>query len=286
MTQVDAATIKQQQKEQWGRAAAGWKKHDDRLVRQTAPVTQKLLELALIAPGSRVLDVACGTGEPAIPAARMVGAAGFVLATDMAPEMLEVAREKAAAEGLNNIEFRLVDGEELDVPPESFDAVTCRWGIMFMPEPLRFLHQARTALKPDGRIAVSVWGPPERNLFVSLPMGILRKHYEGPPPPDPTAPGSIFSFANEKKLEFVFEQAGFQSIRIDPLEVPMAVFESGREFLEYMTDIAGPFATILRQLPDKARQAAEEEIIKTAPQGNPEGKVSLNGYALLASARK
>lgn len=286
MTQIDASAIKQQQKEQWGRAAAGWKKHDERLRGITAPVTQKLLELAGVMPGARVLDIACGTGEPAIPAAKMAGTAGFVLATDMAPEMLEVARERAAAEGLSNIEFRLVDGEEIDVPVESFEAVTCRWGIMFMPEPLRFLHQAKQALKPGGRIALSVWGPPERNPFISLPMSVLRKYYQGPPLPDPTAPGGIFSFADERKLQFVFEQAAFENIRVDPLELPMAVFDSGKEYLQYMMDIAGPLAALLNQLSPDARKAAEDEIVKAASQGNPDGKVSLSGYTLLASARK
>jgi ubiquinone/menaquinone biosynthesis C-methylase UbiE len=286
MTQTDVSAIKQQQKEQWGRAAAGWKKHDERLTAQTAPVSQKLLELAGVAPSRRVLDVACGTGEPAIPAAKAVGAAGYVLATDMAPEMIEVAREKAKAEGLTNIEFRLVDGEAIDVPPESFDAVTCRWGMMFMPEPLKFLHQARQALKPDGRIAITVWGPPERNPFIALPMAILRKHYQGPPLPDPTAPGGIFSFADERKLRFVFEQTAFESIRIDPLELPMAVFDSGKEYLQYMMDIAGPLAALLNQLPAKARKEAENEIVKAASQGSADGKVSLTGYTLLASARK
>ena len=286
MTQMDVSAIKQQQKEQWGRAAAGWKKHDERFRGITAPVTQKLLELAVVAPGARVLDVACGTGEPAIPAAKMVGAAGFVLATDIAPEMIEVAREKAAAEGLRNIEFRLVDGEEIDVPGESFEAVTCRWGMMFMPEPLRFLHQVNQALKPEGRIAISVWGPPERNPFISLPMGVLRKHYQGPPLPDPSAPGGIFSFADERKLQFVFEQAAYQYIRIDPLELPMAVFDSGKEYLQYMMDIAGPLAALLNQLSADARKAAEEEIVKAASQGNAGGKVSLSGYTLLVSARK
>lgn len=284
--QIDAQSIKQQQREQWGRAAAGWKKHDERFRQVTAPVTQKLLELTGIGPGHRVLDIACGTGQPSIPAAHLVGDTGFVLATDMAPEMIEVARENAKAEGVTNIEFRLIDGEEIDVPAESFDAVTCRWGMMFMPEPLRFLHQAYGALKPGGRIAVSVWGPPERNPFISLPMAVLRKHYQGPPLPDPTAPGGIFSFANEKKIEFVLEQAGFQNIHIDPLEMPMAVFDSGAEYLQYMKDIAGPLASLLNQLSAKARKAAESEVMKAAPQGDANGRVSLNGYTLLASASK
>ena len=154
--QLDASAVKQQQKKDWGEAAAGWQQYDEQIMRVSAPVTKMLLELVQVAPEKRVLDVACGTGEPALPAAAMVGPAGFVLATDMAPEMLEVAREKAKAQGVSNVEFRLVDGEEIDVEPDTFDAVTCRWGMMFMPEPLNFLHQAHRALKPGGRIAVEI----------------------------------------------------------------------------------------------------------------------------------
>ena len=109
--------------------------------------------------------------------------------------MVEVARDFAREEGVTNIEFRLVDGEELNVEPGSFDAVTCRWGIMFMPEPVAFLRRAHEALKPNGRIGVAVWGPPEqplpRSAYYDRPQ-----YYTGPPLPDPTAPGGVFSFAD------------------------------------------------------------------------------------------
>src|SRR5213593_1496522 len=181
---IDAQAMKEQQRKDWGDAAESWRKNYERLREVAAPVTKHMLELAMVAPGHRVLDIACGSGEPALSAAHFVGAAGFVLATDMAPEMLEVARDNAKAQGVMNVEFRLVDGEEIDVNPESFDAVTCRWGLMFMPEPVRCLAQAYHALKTDGRIAVAVWGPPDRNPFIALPMGIARKHYQGPALPD------------------------------------------------------------------------------------------------------
>ncbi len=183
--QIDSQAIKDQQKQHWGSAAAGWRKNHETLRQTTAPVTEKMLSLAAVAPGQRVLDIACGSGEPAIPAAKIVGTAGSVLATDISPEMIEVAREKAKEQGITNIEFRLVDGEELDVEPNSFDAVTCRWGIMFMPEPVRCLKQAHRALKPGGRICAAVWGPMERNPFFTVPMGVLRQHVNVPAP----APG-------------------------------------------------------------------------------------------------
>jgi SAM-dependent methyltransferase len=183
------------------------------------------------------------------------------------------------------VEFLLADGEELEAEPESFDATTCRWGIMFMPEPLRCLGQAYSALKPGGRVAFAAWGPPERNPFISLPAMVLGKYLETPPP-NPTLPGGVFSFAAPGKLESAFAEAGFRDVKVDGLELPMAVFDSGQEYWQFQREIAGPLATMFAQLPPAAQQAAEEEIIQVATRGHPEGKVSLNGYTLVASAVK
>jgi ubiquinone/menaquinone biosynthesis C-methylase UbiE len=284
MTQTDAATIKEQQKKEWGEAAEGWRKNHDRLKEVSAPVTQAMLKMAGIAPGQRVLDIACGSGIPALPAAQAVGPEGFVLATDQAPEMIEVAREIAEKEGVTNIEFRLVDGEELDVEPNSFDAVTCRWGIMFMPEPVAFLRRAREALKPSGRIAVAVWGPPQNNPFIALPMMAARKYYTGPPLPDPTALGGVFSFADKNRLQSVFEQAGFRDIHIDEMNLPMSVFDSGTEYWEFCREFMGPLRRILDQMPEETVEKIGQEVMESAPQGNPDGKVSLNGNPIMASA--
>jgi ubiquinone/menaquinone biosynthesis C-methylase UbiE len=286
MSQTDAATIKQQQKKDWGDAAESWRKNHERLKEVSAPVTQLMLELAGVAPGHRVLDIACGSGIPAIPAAHMVGPAGFVLATDQAPEMVEVAKDNARSEGVSNIEFRLLDGEELNVEPNSFDAVTCRWGIMFMPEPILCLKQAFDALKTNGRIAAAVWGPPQNNPFIALPMGIARKYYTGPPLPDPSAPGGVFSFADKNRLQFVFEQAGFRDIHIDEMELPMVNFDTGREFWEYCREFIGPLRRILDQMPAETQDKIGQEVAQAAPQGKPDGKVSLSGNPILASATK
>jgi SAM-dependent methyltransferase len=286
MTQTDPRTIKEQQKKDWGDAADSWRRNHERLKEVSAPVTSAMLEGALVSPGNRVLDIACGSGIPAIPAAQAVGSAGFVLATDQAPEMLEVARGNAQSEGVANIEFRLVDGEELNVEPASFDAVTCRWGIMFMPEPVLCLKQAYDALKPDGRLAVAVWGPPDRNPFIGLPIGIARQYYTGPPLPDPTQPGGVFSFANKERLQFVIEQAGFRDIRIDEMDIPMVQFDSGKEFWEYCKEFIGPLRRILDGMPAATVKKIGREIAKASTQGNPDGKVSLNGNPILAYAAK
>ena len=283
--QIDAKAVKEQQMRDWGQAAAGWSKHYERFHQITAPVTQRMLALARIAQGHRVLDIACGSGQPALPAAELVGPTGHVLATDMAPEMLEVARERAKAQGLTNVEFRLVDGEELDVEPNSFDAVTCRWGIMFMPEPVRCLKQAHRALKPGGRIAVSVWGPPERNPFITVPMAILRKH-ANVPPPDPSAPG-VFAFADRGRLNFTFTQAGFRDTQIEEIELTMSEFDSGHDYWRYTLEVVGPVRTLFEQLHPNLQDAAAEEIAAAASaNGDANGPVSLKGNPLFASATK
>jgi len=286
MTTPDPAAIKQQQRKDWGDSADSWRRNHERLREVAAPAANKLLELAGIGAGMKVLDIACGSGEPAIPAAKLVGPSGSVLATDMAPEMVEVARDNAAAQGVTNIEFRQVDGEELDVEPGSFDAATCRWGIMFMPEPVRCLRQMHAALKPGGRVAVAVWGPPQRNTWLALPMGIARKYYSGPPLPDAMAPGGVFSFADEDKLRSVLEGAGFRDVRVDDMVFPMSVFDTGREFWEYCREFIGPLRRILETIPADVQAEIGEEVATAAGGGDANGKVSLDGYPLFGSGVK
>ena len=129
----DPAEYKAGQRQEWGAAADGWRRQWETIERFSQPVSDRLVELTRIRPGHRVLDVATGIGEPAVTAARAVGPSGSVVATDQAPEMLAIARERIAALGLRNIEFHEMDAEALDLPEESFNALLCRWGLMFLP---------------------------------------------------------------------------------------------------------------------------------------------------------
>ncbi len=280
---LDPAAVRQEQRDYWKLAARGWRKHDQRFREATAPVTRRLLELAGVTWGHRVLDIASGTGEPALPAAEIVGSQGYVLLTDQSQEMLAVAREKATNQGLRNVDFRVVDGQALDVAAESFDAAVCRWGLMFMPDPVSCLRLAYRALKSGGRVAVATWGRPQLNPFVTLPMTVLMKHVDVAPA-QPGAPG-IFALSERSDLASAVTKAGFRDVVVEDMELPMAAFDSGHEYWDYLQEM-GPFARQVSELARETREQVGREIAATATGGDPSRPVHLDGYSLLAAATK
>src|SRR5882762_11279966 len=130
-TPIDFDRVRREQREFWNNAAPGWKQMWTGLDRAGQPVSDRLVELARIKPGDRVLDIATGSGEPGLTAARKVGPTGLVIATDQSPGMLELARERAAKAGLSNIKFVETGAESLEVDQRDLDAAICRWGLMF-----------------------------------------------------------------------------------------------------------------------------------------------------------
>jgi len=209
----DPTQYKAGQRREWGVSADGWKRHWGIWEHAAQHLNEHLVELARIRPGHRVLDVATGLGEPAFTAARRVGPNGSVVATDLSPAMLSLAREEAVRLGLRNVEFREMDAEEPDLPAQTFDAALCRWTLMFLPHLITALNRLRELLVPDGRFAAAVWGSPERVPFTSVPMGVIRRVLNLAPPPAGT-PGT-FSLANEHVLERSFTQAGFSEVAIE-----------------------------------------------------------------------
>ena len=146
MVLFDPVKFKALQRHEWGEVASGWKEWWKTHESGGQSISNHLLESAGIKRGDRVLDIATGIGEPAISAARRVGPDGRVVATDQAPEMLAIAQERAAAEGLRNIEFIKIDAEELDLPEESFDEVLCRQGLQYLPRLSPTLERVRELL--------------------------------------------------------------------------------------------------------------------------------------------
>ena len=145
-----------------------------------------------------MLDVATGLGEPALAAAAVVGAAGHVTATDISAEMLRIASERAAESGLTNLDFVEQDAETIDFPDGSFDAVLCRFALMFLADPLSAIDRMRTVLKEGGFLVSTFFGPPERVPLASVTMEVIARELQLPPPP-PGTPG-VFARADRSLL--------------------------------------------------------------------------------------
>ena len=248
--------------ESWRSVAPGWRKHDRRLTVAFGAVSERLLERAGIMEGHHVLDVACGTGEPAIPAALRVGPGGKVTATDFVAEMVAFANEKAQTRGLGNMEFRVIDGEELDLPPSAYDAATMRWGLMFMADPVACLRRIRDALKPEARFATACWTGADENRWASVPLGILRQYMEIPPP----RPGQtgIFSFADPDRIKDVMAAAGFRSISVEPMDVLWSGPQTGASYFQEVIEMAGPLAALYAKLSPDERAAYASDVAEQA----------------------
>jgi 2-polyprenyl-3-methyl-5-hydroxy-6-metoxy-1,4-benzoquinol methylase len=282
---MDKQEAKTKQLESWTAVAAGWNKHEDEMGRTTAPVAQRMINLAGIKAGARVLDVASGVGEPALTIAQTVGPTGSVLGTDLVPDMVSYAQQRASARSIKNIEFRHADGERLEVDGGPFDAVTIRWGLMFMPDPLACLRRAHALLRPSGRIAVTVWGEPTQCPFVTAAMGVLKQHLAIPDPP-PGAPG-IFAFASTDRLRGALAEAGFREITIEQMSLPVVDVATGEEYESFIREIAGPVASLFAQLPADKQAIVKREIAAAATKLSAKpGRVVLFGAAHLAAAVK
>ena len=283
-TAMTSADLKAREHDSWAAAADGWGRRDELMRAGGAPVTERMLELAGIAPGHRVLDIASGTGEPAISVARLVGETGAVVGTDLVDEMLVYARRKADREGLGNIEFQCVDGETLAVDAAAFDAVTMRWGLMFMPEPGACLALAHRAMKPGALICVTCWDAPEKNPFVSLLIRTLGNYMELPRP-SPGAPG-IFAMADPDRLRSVLASAGFGNISLESMEVTMLEVDDGQAYWETMSDLAAPVMRLVNQLDDRTRDAFINEVIEAADAQKTGDTLCMHGTTWIAAARK
>lgn len=220
----DPVRYKETTREQWQQAAEAWNRWESTIRAWLGPATEVMLDVARIGPGDRVLDVAAGAGEPALSAAERVGATGSVLATDIAPNLLAFAEEAAHARGLTNVETRVMDGEHLELPDAAFDAVLSRVGLIYFPDQQGALAEMRRVLRPGGRVVAMVYTTPERNRFFSIPVGIIRRRAQLPPP-QPGQPGP-FSLGGAGVLEDAYRRAGFREIETrvvpSPLHLPSA----------------------------------------------------------------
>lgn len=189
-------------------AIEAWQRYDDDERRLAAHVSERMLDLAGLRPGSRVLDIATGRGEPALRAAARVAPDGFVVGTDISDGMLDLARARMAAERITNLALHVTDGETLaGVPEQAFDAALCRWGLMFFGRPREALRSARRRLRPGGLLVAALWAEPASVSWWAMPRQVLARHVRLPPV-DLAAPGP-FHYADTATLRADLAAAGF-----------------------------------------------------------------------------
>jgi ubiquinone/menaquinone biosynthesis C-methylase UbiE len=258
---IDPREFKSTQREAWGAVAEGWRKWWRVFEAGAQTLNDRIVALAGVKPGHRVLDVAAGIGEPALTAARAVGPEGSVLATDLAPEMMEVARERASADGVANVEFREMDAEKLDLAPQSFDAAVSRWGLMLMMDPLAACRGVRAALKPGARFAAAVWGAPERVPFLAIPHVVAARVLAVPAPP-PGTPGA-FAMADEGRLAGVLSESGFREVRSETVSVTFD-FESPGEYASFLSELSGSLRKSLMEQPEAVQARVWREVEASA----------------------
>jgi ubiquinone/menaquinone biosynthesis C-methylase UbiE len=256
----EAPNYKEMVRKEWTGAAPLWQKWNAKFVIQTRAATDLVVRGAEVGPGMKVLDLACGTGEPALSLAKAVGANGRVVATDLVPEMLEFARQNAVSRGLNNIEFRMADAEALPFADGEFDRVTCRFGIMFFPDVPKAMSEIRRVLKPGGRICFAVFGTLEENPFFLVSLGPFLKRVKLPPPP-PDAP-HIFRFADESKLSGALSAAGFLDVSTTRNRVIFPWPGSAEECWGATRELAAPFKKLIEALPREQTDAVIGEVLE------------------------
>jgi ubiquinone/menaquinone biosynthesis C-methylase UbiE len=269
-------------RERWRAAAEGWRRRADVVRAMGMPVSARMIDQLDLQPGYVVLELAAGPGDTGFMAAELVRPSGGLICSDAFEEMLAIAQGRAAQQGIENVEFKLLELEWIDLGTASVDAVLCRWGLMFAAEPAVSLREMRRVIRPGGRVALAAWADPERNPWATIPTRALVElgHAE---PPDPQAPG-MFSLAQPGQLRDLLQESGFTEVEVDAIELDSE--QPGVEgYLDVTSDLSRPFAQVRDRLSetewagvlDRVRQLAE-------PFTTEKGRLRMPAQSLVASA--
>ena len=281
MGAVNREELRRESYEAWEAMAAGWERARERIEQTAAPVREWLLRELDPQPGDTVLELAAGPGETGFAAAALLGPEGRLVSSDRSPAMVEVGRRRAAELGLGNVEHRVLDAEDLDLPDASVDRVICRWGYMLMLEPDRALAETRRVLRPGGRLVFAVWRESERNPWVSLAgrMFVARGHV---PPPDPGAPG-MFTLASDQSLRELLAGAGFSPRLIEDIPVRFEA-ESLDAYIAEARETGGLFARVWDAVDEDERRAMAAELAQAFAPYEVDGRYELPGLAVGVAA--
>ena len=282
MSPVDPDAWRSESREHWDVAAAGWGRAADTLSDWTAGVSATMVDALALQPGDRVLELAAGPGDTGFMAAELVVPGGTLISSDGSEAMIELARTRAAAQGVRNAQFRVLELEWIDLPTADVDAVLCRWGLMLVVDPSAAAREIRRILRPGGRAAVAAWDLPERNPWMMIPRTVLRElgHIEAP---DPDAPGP-FALSAPGALAEVLHDAGLVEVKLTAVAMQQT-FADLTAYLEFVTGMAASVGSAYRELDPTARATVDEHLARELePFTDGDGSIVMVGSSFVASA--
>ncbi len=279
---MDANSIRDQQRATWDQFSKGWRDWDSTFISMLAPIGSEMIAALEPAPGSSHLEVAAGTGEPGLTIARLMGT-GRVVLTDLSAKMLDVATDRAAAQGIDWVETVVAGVDDLPFEAESFDTISVRFGYMFFPDIPAAISRLASLLRPGGRLSGSVWVAPQDNPWASVPMTSAAAHVDLPTPP-PDAPG-LWRCAAPGSVSSLYSAAGLVDVRevdvFGALELP-----SVEEYWAFINEVTAPVVAALTGASDEIRRAVHDEVITQVAPYVTGGKVSLPLHALCIHGRR
>jgi SAM-dependent methyltransferase len=250
---ADPVAQRRESRAHWNRQAAGWHKRRDDLRRTTLPVSAWLVDAIDPQPGQTLLELAAGTGDTGFLAAELIQPGGTLICSDFSPEMLTTAQRRAEELGIDNVRFKQIDAESIDLEAASLDGVLCRWGFMLMVDPETALRETRRVLRPDARVALAAWTRPEDNPWASLIMRVLVERGVTDPPV-PGAPGP-FALGEPGVIAGHLEAAGFTEHHVEELDFAIE-YASFDDWWATQRDLSRMFSEAL----DAADPAAVGEV--------------------------
>ncbi|GAA2711026.1 class I SAM-dependent methyltransferase [Micromonospora olivasterospora] len=283
---MNAEAAREQQRTEWALSAPGWLTHRDRLDAAGGEMTPRILAVADPRPGDRVLDLACGIGNPSCALAERVAPSGTVLGLDLSADMIEGARTWAARRGLTNVEFRTVASEaELGVEPESFDLATCRVGLQYMPEPVAAVREVHRALRPGGRFVATTLGDPRHCMAFSISSPVIARHAPTPPPSANGGPGPV-SLSDPDRLHEILVEGGFDDVCVDRFRTTIIEVADAEACWDLFEETMGPMMRNLRMMTPRQRAALRRDGVAAVAERFPTGPVRLGGEVLIATATR
>jgi ubiquinone/menaquinone biosynthesis C-methylase UbiE len=273
--------LREQQRQSWNKFSPGWSKWDTLLMASLAALGEEMLK-SVPQRVNRLLDVATGTGEPALSYAKE-NPESRVTGVDLSEGMVRIARAHAASKNITNYEVDVADASQLNVDDDTYDAITCRLGIMFFPDPGQAIQELKRVLKTGGTLCLTVWGPPQKNEWLTIAGGTVKKMLELPTPPK-ESPG-VFRFSEQGELLQLMKESGGLSVEEREVRGEMK-YESAEQYLEMMMDIAAPIVSALDKVDQRKRTEVCDSILAQARSRLVDGGLTFEWKAWLLVAKK